>query len=328
MTVATTTPGAPTVSTVPRRALRRILYRIAGAVFVLWAVASLSFFIIHLIPGDPALAIVGGGGTNVTQAVLDRARHDYGLDQPLYVQYFVLLGHLFTGDLGSSYALKEPVITVISDHLGSTLLLTALSLALAWILALALAIWVTQGGRIARAVGSTLEIIAAALPQFWLAAILILIFAVSLRWLPATTTPSASSFVLPVITLAIPLAGFLGQVMRESMLDALESPFVLSARARGESEFGVRWIHAIRHAALPGISLSGWAFGSLISGAVVVETIFARDGLGRSLLAAVLGRDVPVVTGVLLTIALIYIVVNILAEVAYVLVDPRTKTVS
>jgi len=151
---------------------------------------------------------------------------------------------------------------------------------------------------------------------------------VSLRVLPATTAPGLPGVILPVVTLAIPLAGFLGQVMRESMLDALESPFVLSARARGESEFGVRWIHAIRHAALPGISLSGWAFGSLISGAVVVETIFAREGLGRSLLAAVIARDVPLVTGVLLTVAAVYIVVNILAEIAYVLVDPRTRVSS
>ena len=328
MTTLSPTASVPAVTRRARPWFRIIVSRVGGAIFVLWAVATLSFFIIHLIPGDPALAIVGGGGTNVSEEVLTAARVEYGLDQPLAVQYVTQLGRLVTGDLGTSYALKESVGTVITDHLGSTLVLTAASLTLAWILALGLALWVTNGGRIARAVGSTLEVIGAAVPHFWLAAILILVFAVNLRILPATTTPDARGLVLPVITLAIPLAGFLGQVMRESMLDALESPFVFSARARGESEFGVRWIHAIRHAALPGISLSGWAFGSLISGAVVVETIFARPGLGRSLLSAVLSRDVPLVTGVLLTVAAVYIVVNILAEIAYTLVDPRTRKLS
>jgi len=320
--------GGPVAIPRARTAGRRILSRVAGAIFVLWAVATISFFIIHVIPGDPALAIVGGAGSNVTQEVLEAARVEYGLDQPLWQQYIAQIGRLATLDLGTSYTLRTPVSDVIADHLPSTLILTVLSLTVAWILALALAIWVTRGGRIARVVGSTLEVVSAALPHFWIAAILVLVFAVSLRVLPATTAPGLPGVILPVVTLAIPLAGFLGQVMRESMLDALESPFVLSARARGESEFGVRWIHAIRHAALPGISLSGWAFGSLISGAVVVETIFAREGLGRSLLAAVIARDVPLVTGVLLTVAAVYIVVNILAEIAYVLVDPRTRVSS
>jgi peptide/nickel transport system permease protein len=132
--------------------------------------------------------------------------------------------------------------------------------------------------------------------------------------------------VLPVLTLAIPLAGFLGQVMRESLTDALESPFVLSARARGESETGVRWRHAIRHAALPAISLSGWAFGSLISGAVVVETVFARPGLGRSLLNAVTIRDVPMVTGVALVSALAFVLVTIATDAIDRIADPRLRS--
>jgi peptide/nickel transport system permease protein len=129
-----------------------------------------------------------------------------------------------------------------------------------------------------------------------------------------------------VVTLAIPLAGFLGQVMRESLLTALESPFVLSARARGESERGVRWIHVLRHAALPAVSLSGWAFGSLISGAVVVETIFARPGLGRTLLNAVTVRDVPVVIGVVLIVALAYILVTLATDLASRSIDPRLRS--
>jgi peptide/nickel transport system permease protein len=127
------------------------------------------------------------------------------------------------------------------------------------------------------------------------------------------------------LTLAIPLAGFLGQVMREALLVAMQSPFVLSARARGESETGVLWRHALRHAALPAISLSGWAFGSLISGAVVVETIFARPGLGRSLLRAVQDQDVPLVSGIVLVVALVYCVMTVLADALDRVADPRLR---
>jgi peptide/nickel transport system permease protein len=129
--------------------------------------------------------------------------------------------------------------------------------------------------------------------------------------------------VLPVLTLALPLAGFLGQVMRESVLDALDAPFVLSARARGEGESGVRWRHVLRHGALPGIALSGWAFGWLISGAVVVETIFARPGLGRTLLNAVQLRDVPLVIGVVLVVAVGYVLMTVLTDVVTRIADPR-----
>jgi len=162
-------------------------------------------------------------------------------------------------------------------------------------------------------------------PHFWLAISLILLFSTVLGWLPPVSVPGPLGLVLPVLTLAIPLAGFLGQVMREALLDAMESPFVLSARARGEGDGGVFWRHALRHAAIPAIGLVGWAFGSLISGAVVVETIFARQGLGRSLLQAVQSRDVPLVIGVVLVVALAYMVVTTLTDLADRAIDPRLR---
>jgi len=305
------------------RLARWALLRLGGIVFVLWAVATVTFFALRLIPGDPAEAVLGGPGSQASAEALAQARADYGLDQPLATQYAVYLAHLATGDLGSSYALREPVASVILTNLGPTLLLAVLSLVVALVLALALAVWSTRGGRVAAAVGSLLEIVAAAVPHFWLGISLILLFSTLLGWLPPVSVPGPLGLVLPVLTLAIPLAGFLGQVMREALLDALESPFVLSARARGEGDGGVFWRHALRHAAIPAIGLVGWAFGSLISGAVVVETIFARQGLGRSLLSAVQSRDVPLVLGVVLVVALGYILVTTLTDLADRLVDPR-----
>lgn len=309
-----------------RGILRWMASRVLGGVFVLWAVATLIFFGLRLIPGDPAEAILGGPGSQASPEALAKVREDYGLDQPLLVQYVQSMLRLLSGDLGSSYALKADVASLLGELFWSTLLLTALSLAVAWALALVFATWATRGGRLARMVGSGMEVVSAAVPHFWLASLFILLFSTALGWLPPISTPGPLGLVLPVLTLAIPLAGFLGQVMRESLTDALESPFVLSARARGESETGVRWRHAIRHAALPAISLSGWAFGSLMSGAVVVETVFARPGLGRSLLNAVSIRDVPMVTGVALVSALAFVVVTMATDAVDRIADPRLRS--
>ena len=290
---------------------------------MLWAVATVTFFAVRLIPGDPAEAILGGPGSQTSPEALAAVRAEYGLDQPLLVQYLQQVGRLATGDLGRSYALNMDVGPLVISQLGGTLILAVLSLTLAWVIALVLATWSTGRGRLAARIGSGLEIVSAALPHFWLATSLIVVFSVWWGVLPPISTADARGLVLPVVTLAIPLAGFLGQVMRESLNTALESPFVLSARARGETDRGVLWRHALRHAALPAIGLSGWAFGSLISGAVVVETIFARPGLGRTLLNAVTVRDVPVVVGVVMVVALAYILMTIVTDLASSLADPR-----
>ncbi len=311
----------------PRRAwLPWLFWRIGGVAFVLWSVATVVFFAIRLIPGDPAEAILGGPGSQASAEALAQARADYGLDQPLTVQYLQYLGRLVTGDLGQSYALRQPVSHIIGANLGGTLALACLSLVTAAIIALGLAAWSARGGRAASAIGSLLEVVAAAIPHFWLAICLIILFSTTLGWLPPVSVPGPLGLILPVLTLAIPLAGFLGQVMRESILNAVASPFVLAARARGESETGVFWRHALRHAAIPAVGIAGWAFGALISGAVVVETIFARPGIGRSLLAAVQQRDVPVVVGVVIVVALAYMIVTTLTDLADRLIDPRLRS--
>ena len=318
-------PGRDSRATTPR-VLRWLLTRLAGMAFVLWAVATFTFFAIRLIPGDPAEAILGGPGSQASDAALAAVRAEYGLDRPLATQYLLQLGRLATGDLGTSYSLKTSVSGLLAEQLPGTILLAVLALAVAWVFALALATFSTRGGRASSALGSGIEVLAASLPHFWIAIVLILVFSTGLGWFPPISTPGVVGLVLPVVTLALPLAGFLAQVMRESLIDALEAPFALSARARGESESGVRWVHAIRHAALPGIGLSGWAFGFLISGAVVVETIFARPGLGRTLLGAVTDRDIPVVIGVVLVVAAAYVLTTVLTDAAYRLADPRWRS--
>lgn len=305
--------------------LRWVATRVAGGTFVLWSIATLIFFGLRLIPGDPAQALLGGPGSQASEESLALVRREHGLDLPLGEQYVLAMGRLLSGDLGTSYSLRQSVVALIGQQFWGTLLLTVLALVTAWVIALALATWATRGSRTGRAVASALEVVASAVPHFWLASMLILLFSSALGLLPPVSVPGPSGLVLPVLTLALPLAGFLAQVMRESLSDALESPFVLSARARGETENGVRWRHAIRHAALPAISLSGWAFGSLISGAVVVETVFARPGLGRSLLSAVTSRDIPMVTGIALVSALAFVLVTIATDAIDRVADPRLR---
>lgn len=312
---------------------RWLAARIASGVFVLWAVATLIFVGIRLVPGDPVEAIVGGPGSQASAEAYAAAAAEFGLDQPLPVQYVTMLANLARGDLGTSYALQRPVADVVGEQLGGTLVLAVLAWAVAWVLAVAMALFVSlaRGPRAARAadaLGSALEILSAAVPHFWLGSVLVLVFASTLGWFPPVATDTPAGLVLPVLTLALPLAGFLGQIMRESLATALSSNFALSARARGESEPAVLLRHGLRHAALPGISLSGWALGSLISGAVVVEALFARPGLGRTLLSAVTDRDIPLVTGVVLVSALAYVIVMAAADAVERLVDPRLRIIT
>ncbi|UCR89338.1 ABC transporter permease [Mycetocola spongiae] len=294
--------------------LRRVLPRLAGALGVLWAAATVTFFAVRLIPGDPAQALLGGPGSQASAEALARVRAENGLDLPLFTQYLAFLGRLLRGDLGQSYSLHEGVAAVIGEQLGGTLILALCALAAAWALALALALWSVAAGPLASRVAAGLEMTAASLPHFWLGSALILLFSSTLGWLPAIGTGDARGLILPTLTLAIPLAGFLAQLLRESLLAAAEEPFILTARSRGESEAGIFLRHTLRHAAPPAIGITGWAFGSLLSGAVVVETIFARPGLGRTLVGATQVRDVPLVVGIVLIAAAAYLLVSLVSD--------------
>lgn len=295
---------------------------------VAWVVATAVFFALRAAGGDPTEAILGGPGSQAGPDAVAAARAQYGLDQPLVVQYLVQLWRVVTLDLGISYARKVPVADLLAEQLPGTLLLAVLSLALAWVLALAVAtaaVRVTGPvGRACAAVLRGVEVVAAVLPHFWLGAVLIVVFASTLGWFPATSSGTdPAGLVLPVVTLAVPVAGFLGQVMRDSLDEASAAPFATSARARGGSGAGVLWRHTLRHGVLPAVALSGWAFGSLLSGAVVVETLFGRPGLGRLLLDATMQRDVPVVVGAVVVVAVAYVVVMVLVDLLERVLDPR-----
>ncbi|PRB68157.1 ABC transporter permease [Arthrobacter sp. MYb213] len=296
--------------------------KVGGALVVLWLVATAIFIGVRLIPGDPAEAIMGGPGSQASAEALANARSEYGLDLPIISQYFLFLAKLIRLDFGTSYSFKDPVLQIMGEVLPPTINLALMALVVAWLLALLFALLAMRANKVGQLLGNAVEIVAAAVPHFWLGAVLIMLFSSMLGWLPAVANGTPAGLVLPVLTLALPLAGFLTQLMRDSLNTAMGSQFALAARARGESRLTVFRRHGLRHAALPALGLTGWAFSSLLSGAVVVEAIFARPGLGRSLLSAVLARDIPMVTGIALFSALVYIVVMALTEAIERLIDP------
>jgi peptide/nickel transport system permease protein len=195
----------------------------------------------------------------------------------------------------------------------------------AWIIALVLTLATAKRGRVASAIGSGFETITAGLPYYWLGVILLVVFAIKLNIFPVVGDGSLAGLVLPSLTLGIPLAGFIGQVTRDEFEKVLDQPFVTSARARGMGDLGVRVRHALRHAVLPAITLSGWALGALISGAVIVESIYARPGIGGVLVTAADSRDIPLVSGIAILVALVYVVANLLVDLAYSIIDPRLR---
>lgn len=307
--------------------MRRVLTRIAGMIGVLWGAATLTFLAQHLMPADPAQTILGGAGSKPSPEQLAAVNEQYGFTRPLPVQYLDYLGGLLHGDLGTSYVLKQPVSDIIGQQVGPTLVLTVTALVTSWAIAVVVTLLTAHRSRVLASIGSGLEIFLAALPQYWLGIVLLVIFAFHLHLFPVVGDDGVAGLVLPALTLALPLAGFLGQVTREEFSSAMEQPFAVSARARGMSDWAVRWRHALRHAVLPGLSLSGWALGSLFSTAVIVEIVFVRPGLGRILVDAVSKQDMPVVVGVTLLVALAYVVANLLVDVAFVRVDPRLRKV-
>ncbi|MGK0720990.1 ABC transporter permease [Leucobacter sp. W1478] len=300
--------------------------RVGGAVAVLVTVATLAFVALQFIPGDPAEAALGGPGSQASAAALEAARAEFGLDRPLLTQYFDFMWRLLRGDLGVSYAQRIPVSEVLGGAIGPTLLLTLTALLLAWGLAFLSVVIASGHSRRARAVASALDLTAAAMPNFWLASLLVLVFASVLGWFPPVSTGGFSGIVLPALALAIPTAGFLAQVCRAGVEAARTAPFIESARARGETDLGVRVRHVVRHGLVPGLNLTAWALGSLLGGAAVIEVIFARPGLGRTLVTAVLGRDVPVVLGVVLFSACAYVIVALVTDLVISRVDPRTES--
>jgi peptide/nickel transport system permease protein len=315
----------------PRRARAvglTILKKVGAAAVVLWGAATVAFFAQLALPGDRATTILNIRAGQVqlrTPAELEQIRAQYGLTRPVVVQYLDYLRGLISGDFGDSYQQYRPVTAIIGEQLGNTVTLSLTAIALAWLI---MVVWVTltagRGPRVG-ALGSTVDVVTAGLPAYWLGIILLLVFGLGLRWFPIISGSSPNGIVLPALTLAIPLAGFMAQSVRTEFERSLDQPFVLSARMRGMGEWGIRLRHVLRHAVIPAVTLSGWALGATLSGAVIVESIFSRPGIGSVLVTAVNSQDLPVVTGIVTLVAVVYVAANLIVDVVYTVIDPRLE---
>jgi peptide/nickel transport system permease protein len=303
--------------------LRFLARRLLLTVPVLLGVATLVFSLIHLIPGDPAMAMLGE--TASPQDVAD-LRERLGLDRPLLEQYGRFLGGAVRGDLGTSLRTGEPVGAQILERMPATIELAAAAMLVAVALALPIgivaAVW--RGTAIDHA-AMTLALAGISIPNFWLGPLLAIVFAIEFGWLPVSGRGTLAHLVLPATSLGVALAAILARMTRASLLEELREQYVMAARARGVS--GPRAVvrHAFRNSLIPVVTLLGLQFGAVLTGAVITETIFAWPGIGRLLIQSISFRDYPLVQGCILLIAVTYVGVNLLTDLAYGVLDPRIR---
>ncbi|MEI7184155.1 ABC transporter permease [Pectobacterium carotovorum] len=298
--------------------------RLLTILAVLWGAATLTFIAVKLIPGDP-VAILSGGDNVVDEAYRAVLIKQFGLDQPLWVQYLRYCGQALQGDFGVSYLYRLPVGSVISDAMHETLPLALGGLILALFLAITSALLTAGRYGALRTSVSLLELTLLSTPVYWIGIVLLSLFSFRLQWFPVTGNDGFMSLVLPVITLGLPIAAILSQVLRDGLEDALSQPFSLTVRTRGVSEIRLRFRHGLRHAALAASTLTGTLLASVLGGSVLTETVFGRAGIGQVTLSAIENRDMPLVLGVVMLSAFLFVVINLLVDALYLLIDPRLR---
>lgn len=303
--------------------LRYALRRIALTIPVLLGVATLVFALIHLVPGDPAQAMLG---ESAPAADLQELRGKLGLDQPLLVQYGRYLGGLVQGNLGTSFRYQTSVGHEIAQRALPTAELAAAAIVVSVMMALPLGVLAALfRGRAIDHIAVTASLLGVSMPNFWLGPLLALVLAVQLGWLPVSGSGTPAHFVLPAVTLGAALAAMLARMTRATVIDELRELYVLAARARGFSRTRVVVAHALRNSLIPVVTIIGLQLGAVLTGTIITETIFAWPGIGRLLIQAIGFRDYPLVQGCILFIAVVYVTMNLVVDLAYAWLDPRIR---
>lgn len=304
--------------------LKFIVRRLLVSLVVLWGVSTLVFGMMHALPGDPVeLMLSRSGGSAATIASI---RQQLGLDLPLYAQYVRFLGNALRGDLGRSISTGMKVTDMIASQFPATLELAAAGMLVALVLGLTLGMvaalkhnsWIDN-------LCVVLSVIGVSVPIFWLGLLLIQIFAAHLHWLPATGEGDLRHLLMPALVLGFSSAGSIARLLRATMLDVLGQDYLRTARAKGLPEKLVVLRHGARNALIPVVTMAGMQAGYLLGGTVVTETVFSRRGLGQLTINAILWKDFPVVQGTVLVIAGVYVLVNLLVDLSYGLLDPRIR---
>ncbi len=299
-----------------------MLRRVASIVVLLFGISLVVFLLIHLIPGDPVAAMLGTSSAD--PSVIARLNAQLGLDRSLPVQYVTWVGNVLRGDFGYSFVQQQSVASLIGDNLPATVQLTVAALSVSLLLGSAAGIVAAlHRNGLADAASMTVALAFMSIPSFWLGLLLILLFAVELPWFDVVGGTSLKGLVLPAATLALGTAGFNARFVRSGVLGAMTQRHVITARAKGLASGRVFRRHVLRNALLPVLTIVGLQLGQLLSGAVVVETVFSRPGIGRLLVQAILAKDYLTVQAVVLVIALAYAICNFCVDLLYPVLDPR-----
>ncbi|MFT4185568.1 MAG: ABC transporter permease [Rhizobium sp.] len=307
-----------------RNLIHAVARRLGVIVAVLWGAATIAFIAVKLIPGDP-VSILTGGENIVDAAEREALVRQYGLDQPLVLQYGRYIGQALLGNFGESYQYRQPVVDVIREAAGPTLQLAGSAIVIALSLAITVSL-ATAGRRRGLAVTlSSLELVLLSTPVYWIGIVLLSLFSFRLQWFPVTGNDGFSALVLPAIALSLPLAALLSQVLRDGLEEALAQPFALTVRARGVGETLLRVRHGLRHAALAASTLTGTLFATTLGGSILTETVFGRSGIGQITLQAIKTRDMPLVLGLVMLSACVFVIINLLVDALYLLIDPRLR---
>ncbi|RKN08431.1 ABC transporter permease [Streptomyces radicis] len=306
---------------------RYVLVRLVNGLFVLWAALTVSFLVLHLVPGDPVSVMLRGGGGEgaaIDGSLADELRADLGLDRPVHEQYLDFVWQVARLDFGTSFSTGDEVGAVLARALPSTLELAGASLLLALVLGVAAAVAATllPNAPLRSAVLSA-TVVGNALPSFWTGIILLQVFSFGLGWFPAYGDGEFDQLVLPAFALALPGVGLLAQVLGRSLRTALAEPYVRTARAKGASRLRAVTVHALRNAAIPAMTLFGLMIGGIVAGAIVTETVFARQGIGRLTADAIGAHDFPVIRALVFLAGALYVLVNLAVDLIYPKVDPR-----
>jgi len=303
--------------------IRYISIRLLFALPALWLILTMVFLLAHIVPGDPVAQMLGEGARAED---LTQLRHALGLDLPLPVQYGLYLSGVLHGNLGESFRFQQPVLKVVAEHYPATLELAVVALLICTLIGIPAGVLAAhkRGERTDHTV-AVLTLFGLSVPNFALGPVLILLFSVVLGWLPVSGRGGISHLILPAFTLGAALAAILTRMVRTSVIEELSADYVRTARAKGVSESGVLFRHALRNALIPILTILGLQFGTLLAGTIVTESIFSWPGIGRLAVQAIGARDYPLLQGCILLIAVSYVFVNLLTDLVYAVVDPRVR---
>ena len=306
--------------------LRYVTGRLLGLLPVLLGVTILVFLMLQVAPGDPLIALLGEEAQGLSREALDDLRVQYGFDRDPVSQYLSFLGGAVTGDLGDSVRTGQPVLREIAVRLPATLQLAGAGMAIALVLGLTLGILAAVYRRtIIDYIAVIIALAGVSIPVFWSGLILMLYFALQLGWLPASGYGTWRHLVLPAVAIGFSSSAIIARVTRSSMIEVLRSDYIRTARAKGLPDRRIHLSHALRNAMLPIITVVGLQFGGLLGGSVLTETVFAWPGLGRLVVDSIRAQDLPLVQGSVLFIAVVFILINLLVDLSYALLNPRIR---